>query len=78
MYLEIGTWQRAELTDHWIAGPLADLFQLATLIEERVMSAVVGERLALQSDFSPSFEYELTLEVRHEPFDPAQADSACW
>src|ERR1035437_4077384 len=29
MYLEIGTWDKAVITDHWIAGPLNELLRLS-------------------------------------------------
>src|SRR5262245_2429318 len=44
-YLEIGTWRSAEITDHWIAGTLADLNRLSSLVEEQVLKAKTGDRL---------------------------------
>lgn len=78
MYLEVGTWHQAEITDHWIAGPVKDLLRLAALIDKRVQESMVGQRIALRSEFSPTSPYEIALEIRDDGFDPALADSACW
>lgn len=75
MNLELGTWHQAEITDQWIAGPPAELLSLATLIEQSVKSNVVGQRIALRSNFSPLSPYQLILDVRDDTFDPAFADS---
>jgi hypothetical protein len=78
MYLEVGTWTSAEITDHWIAGPLDKLLELAEAIESRIEKANVGDEIKLRDTFSPSSPYELVLEVKAESFDPALADPACW
>jgi hypothetical protein len=74
LYLEIGTWDKAEITDHWIAAPLANLTALAALVEERLADAVAGETLGLRDSFAPDSTWELNLEVHAEPFDPAALD----
>jgi hypothetical protein len=66
MNLELGTWHQAEITDQWIAGPPAELLSLATLIEQSVKSNVVGQRIALRSNFSPLSPYQLILDVRDD------------
>jgi hypothetical protein len=78
MYLEIGTWTTPEITDHWIAGPLNSLVELAVVVESRIEQANVGDKIELREAFSPASPYEIVLEVKDESFDPAAADSACW
>ena len=78
MYLEIGTWTNSEITDHWIAGPLNKLLELAEIIESRIEKANVGDEIKLRDAFAPSSPYEVVLEVKDDSFDPALADSACW
>jgi hypothetical protein len=78
LYLEIGTWSVAEITDHWIAGTLADLNRLSGLVEERVLKAKTGDRLLLREAHAPNAPYELVLELCDDDFDPAAADAACW
>jgi hypothetical protein len=77
MNLEVGTWHQAEITDQWIAGPVTELLRLATLVEQSVQPNVVGQRIALRSNFSPLSPYELIFDVRDDAFDPALADSTC-
>lgn len=78
LYLEIGTWTSSEITDHWIAGPLNKLFELAEIIESRIETANVGDEIKLRDAFSPTSQWELVLEVKDDLFDPALADPACW
>ena len=78
MYLEIGTWTSSEITDHWIAGPLDKLLELAEVVETRIDTAAVGDEIKLREVFAPASPYELVLEVKDESFDPAVADPACW
>ena len=77
-YLEIGTWRTAEITDHWIAGTLADLNRLSGLVEKQVLNARTGDRLPLREAYAPNASYELVLELCDDDFDPAAADAACW
>jgi hypothetical protein len=77
MYLEIGTWTNPEITDHWIAGPLHKLCELAELIESKIEKAKIGDEIKLREAFSPTSPYELVLEVKDDSFDPALADPAC-
>jgi len=73
-YLEVGTWTKTEITDHWIAGPLPDLRALADEIDGRLDAARPGDILAFRDVFAPDAPYALDLEVRGEPFDPASLD----
>jgi hypothetical protein len=77
MNLEVGTSHQTEITDQWIAGPLADFRHLAALIDQSVQPNMVGKRITLRSNFSPMAPYELVLDVREDAFDPASADPAC-
>lgn len=78
MYLEIGTWTTSEITDHWIAGPLNNLLELAAVVEIRLEHADVGDSIRLREAFAPASTYEIVLEIKDESFDPALADPACW
>jgi hypothetical protein len=78
MYLEVGTWASPEITEHWIAGPLPELYKVALAIEAWLDSASVGERISLRSTFAPLSPYEFVLEVHADSFDPATADLGCW
>jgi hypothetical protein len=77
MNLEVGTSHQTEITDQWIAGPLADFRHLAALIDQSVQANMVGKRISLRSNFSPMAPYELILDVREDAFDPASADPTC-
>jgi hypothetical protein len=78
MYLELGTWQNSEITDHWIAGPLKEIAALAETVDMQLDSASVGDCIFLRAAFAPSSPYEVVLEVRDSKFDPAKADMECW
>lgn len=78
MYLELGTWRKSEITEHWIAGPLKEIAALADTVEERLDSASVGDCIFLRPVFAPSSPYEFVLEVCEDTFDPAKADTECW
>ena len=73
-YLEIGTWDRAEITKHWIAGPQESLNSLASKIDELAADLAIDETLSLKEIFSPSSIYDLELEMRTDNFDPAAED----
>lgn len=77
-YLEIGTWPTSEITDHWIAGPVSDIDQLALLIDDCLNTALVGDSIFLRSEFAPSSPYEFILEIEADSFDPAKSDIDCW
>jgi hypothetical protein len=76
--LEIGTWSEPEITDHWIAGPRTALGALALEIERTIPELPIGGAVSLRQVFAPSAAYDLVLERRAEPFDPAEEDKACW
>ena len=78
MYLEIGTWHEPEITDHWIAGPLSDLTSLAQYVQRSITSLRIGGSTSVRSAFAPESPYDLLLELRGEPFDPARGDRECW
>jgi len=78
MYLEIGSWPKPEITDHWIAGPLPALEQLAAQILARVRTAHENEVLPFREWYAPASPYELLIEVKPETFDPAKEDPQCW
>lgn len=73
-YLEIGTWNEPEITEHWIAGPLESLMMLAETIDEAVIKHEIGQSFSLRQAFSPSSPYDLELEIRSENFDPVSED----
>lgn len=75
LYLELGSWPTPQITDHWIAGPLWTLRELAHAARSRVDSAGVGAMLSLRDAFAPDAPYDLILELRADGFDPAMEDS---
>ncbi len=78
MYLEIGTWTRPEINDHWIAGTVTDLARLADLAEQAVSGLSPGGTAEIGNSFAPDSGWRLELICRDEGFDPAAADTACW
>lgn len=78
MYLKLGSWPEPQIIDHWIAGPLSTLRELAHVVRLKVASAAVGEAFSLRDAFAPGSPYDLVLELRDDGFDPAKEDPACW
>jgi hypothetical protein len=77
MYLELGSWPTPEITDHWIAGPLSALGELADVARSKVASAGVGTAFSLRDTFAPGSPDDLVLELRGDGFDPAKEGLAC-
>jgi len=77
-YLEVGSWPHAEITDHWVAGPLPSLERLSLNIRKLLSGVKPGQAVLLRSSFAPSSPYELRLEVTPDNFDPAKEDPRCW
>jgi hypothetical protein len=73
-YLEIGTWAEPVISNHWIAGPLRSLLDLAASIRARLEEGKPGQVCDLGGDFAPESNYRLHLEIRESAFDPASAD----
>ena len=76
-YLEVGTWHTAEITDHWIAGPLDSIAALASYIETELSTVNPPATIGIRKNFSPGSAYEFLFEVQPDDFDPALADPKC-
>lgn len=73
-YLEIGTWGKAEINAHWIAGPIPKLVGLAKIVERIACMNSAGDIVSLKNEFSPKSPYELEIHVRSADFDPSTED----
>ncbi len=73
-YLKVVTWNEPLITAHGIFGALAQLANLADLIEKKVSAMNAGESALLGRDYSPQSEFTLRFEVMDDDFDPASAD----
>jgi hypothetical protein len=78
MYLELGSWPVPQITDHWIAGPLSTLRDLANVVRSSAATAALGAVFSLRDAFAPGSPYDLVLELRDDGFDPAKEDPGCW
>lgn len=76
-YLEVGTWHTAEITDHWIAGPLESITALANHVETELAAARPPTIMRIRESFAPGSPYEFQFELQPEGFDPALADPQC-
>ena len=77
-YLQIGIWDRAEVNDQWIAGPLADLERLATAVEEEASRLAPGGSAEVGAMFASNSGWRIELFCQDDTFDPATADSLSW
>lgn len=75
-YLEIGTWNVPVIDDHWIAGPLESLIQLAESIDAWLEGAQPGMALLAGAQFSSGSPYELQINLMDPQFDPASCDDS--
>lgn len=73
-YLEVGTWDVPQITNHWIAGSLDQLHGLASAIKGVIENQSVGECISVRALFAPGSPYDLILEMRPDNFDPASED----
>jgi hypothetical protein len=76
-YLEVGTWHAPVISDHWIAGPLSALSELASHIEAQLAVVQAPDVVRVRHAFAPTSPYEFQLELQPAGFDPALADPAC-
>jgi hypothetical protein len=77
-WLEIGTWQTRNVTDHWIAGSLSDLLFLADCINRRIKDAQPGAIINLKDEYCPNCDWGIVLEVKNDDFDSATEDKVIW
>jgi len=75
-YLEIGTWEVAVIDDHWIAGRLEDLLELAGYLDGWLATGQPGTSLSARSFHAPSAPYDLCLYLKEPGFDPASLDES--
>ena len=73
-YLEVMTWQVAQITDHAISGTLSDLERLSMLCREKLNGAKPGSVVIIDKEYSPANTAKLQFAVREDNFDPAKAD----
>ncbi|HEV8111610.1 MAG TPA: hypothetical protein VGR31_02460 [Planctomycetota bacterium] len=76
MYLEVMTWHEPGIDDHSIHGTMAQLGQLAALVEERTAALEPGGKARILEEYSRASAYALVLERREDEFDPASLDGS--
>ncbi len=74
MYLEIGTWNQPVITGHWIAGSMADLKRLASIIETKLNENKTNIQYEIGRDYADNAEYQLIIDVKDSDFDPVSLD----
>ena len=67
-------WPESGFDDHAIRGSLSDLKRLASIVGANLAAVQAGETICIQDEFAPNSPYALSLEVREDGFDPAEAD----
>ena len=73
-YLKLTTWNEPQITSDAIAGTLEDFKRLSKLIKQKLENASIGDKIIIDSDYSPLNEAKLILEVKEDDFDAAEAD----
>jgi hypothetical protein len=73
MYLEVMTWDKPNITSHAIAGTLADIRRLASIVEKG-LGQVQSGLFVIREEYAPGAEYAIVLDVREDGFDPATLD----
>ena len=74
MYLEIMTWDEAQITDHAITGSWGQLQKLSELCREKLTTSNPGDVIAIDKEYSQINTAKLRFEIQHDDFDPASAD----
>jgi len=73
-YLEIMTWHKPLISNHAIAGNLADIARLKTIISNKLLGANAGEIFEIGSDYAPDSEYTIKFFVMADSFDPGSIE----
>ncbi|WP_223571821.1 hypothetical protein [Xanthomonas citri] len=73
-YLEIGTWRDPVIDNHWIAGRIDEISNLASYISALLINCQVGDVLSVKKYFSPDSPYDLQLVIKASDFDPSSLD----
>ena len=74
MYLEIMTWDEPQITDHAIAGPLADLQRLSEICRGKLTICKPGDVIVIDKEYSQANTAKLQFEIQENNFDPVNAD----
>jgi hypothetical protein len=72
--LEIGTWLEPDISDHWIAGPLSKILNLADTIDNLLKNAKPGQHISLRNHFAPDQPWDIVLYIEADDFDPSTKD----
>jgi hypothetical protein len=75
MYLELMTWNEADITEHAICGTLSDFKRLAEVVEKKLSSCIAGDKFIIGSEYADGGEAVIEFDVKDDGFDPASADS---
>ena len=73
-YLEIGTSDKCEINDHWIAGPLPSIRRWADQIDHLIAKAGAGDVIFVGKLLASDSLYDFAVELRVAGFDPAAED----
>jgi len=74
MYLKVMTWPDAGFDENAIHGTLADLKQLATIVDQTIAEMKIGETVRIQSQFVADAEYAIILRATDDETDPSTLD----
>ena len=74
MYLKVMTWPDAGIGENAIHGTLADLNQLATIVDQTIAEMKIGGTARIQSQFVADAKYAIILEATDDETDPSTLD----
>ncbi|MDH7459706.1 hypothetical protein QEG73_00405 [Chitinophagaceae bacterium 26-R-25] len=73
-YLKVMTWHRAEITENYIAGTIADLKNLKNIIADKLEKAQPGQNFTIDKEYGTDNTSTLTFFTMKDDFDPASMD----
>jgi hypothetical protein len=73
-YLKIMTWNKAEITEDYIAGTIQDLKKLRNIIAAKLAQAQPGETFNIDKDYGVGNTVTAKFFVMADTFDPVSMD----
>ncbi|MDH7459696.1 hypothetical protein QEG73_00355 [Chitinophagaceae bacterium 26-R-25] len=73
-YLKVMTWHKAEITENYIAGTIADLKNLKNIIAGKLEKTRPGQSFTIDKEYGTDNTSTLTFFMMKDSFDPVSMD----
>ena len=73
-YLKIMTWDKAVITENYIAGTIKDLENFKNIVADNLEKAQVGQRFTIDKEYGVDNTATATFFIMEDNFDPVSMD----